>query len=216
MICRRGVAGAALVSLVSLVSLESTVALCVAACSSDDKTAAMGGSPEGAPEAAVAVPEGGTDAGLEASAPGCEGACKTTSLVVDIGGTKRPLDRAQLGTQQGASGAQLHVEAHSGGKPECPSAGSPTPSYTLIVSSIPRAAPGGTASESDGVTSAFFDFKGDLGLPPLTKATSVRVTALVQDPATPPAWSAFDVTATFKEGTVTGHVHAEYCASLSE
>ncbi|HSO39459.1 MAG TPA: hypothetical protein VLT33_43325, partial [Labilithrix sp.] len=146
----------------------------------------------------------------------CEGACKTTSLVASFGGLTRPLDRAQFGTQQGDAGAQLHVESHSGGLPACPTAQSPTPTYTLIVSSIPRGAAGGAASAKDGVTSAFFDFKGDLSLPPLTKATSVSVTGLVEDTATPPAWSAFDVTATFKEGTVTGHVYAAYCASLTE
>ena len=210
MISRRGIASAA------LLSTAAAIVLSVAACSSDDSTGVVGAAPDGGPDGALAAADAGSDAGSDASPPVCEGACKTTSLVVDIGGNKRPLGRAQVGTQQGDAGAQLHVEAHSGGKPECPGPSSPTPTYTLIVSRIPRGAAGGTASERDGVTSAFFDFKGDLGLPPLTKATSVSVTALVEDTATQPAWSAFDVAATFKEGTVTGHVYAEYCASLSE
>ena len=146
----------------------------------------------------------------------CEGACKQTALVATFGALTRPLDRAQFGTQVGKAGAQLHVESHSGGAPECPSQSSPTPSYTLIVSSVPRGAAGGKATEKEGVTSAFFDFKGDLSLPPFTKATTVTVSALVEDSATPPAWAAFDVSATFEEGTVTGHVYAAYCASLTE
>jgi len=200
----------------AIVSGVAGAVLLVAACSSNDPPGVVGVEPE----ASAPALDGGadrTEAGSEASAPGCQGTCKTTSLVVDIGGNKRPLDRAQLGTQQSDAGApQLHVEAHSGGKPECPTQASPTPTYTLIVSSIPRGAAGGKASEGDGVTSAFFDFKGDLSLPPFMKATSVSVTGLIEDTASPPAWSAFDVTATFKEGTVTGHVYAEYCASLSE
>lgn len=207
---RRGIAGFAIVS-----SLAGAVLL-VAACSSNESSGVVAAEPD-ANAPGLDGGADGTEAGSEASAPGCQGACKTTSLVVDIGGTKRPLDRAQVGTQRSDAGApQLHVEAHSGGAPECPTQSSPTPTYTLIVSSIPRGAAGGKASERDGVTSAFFDFKGDLSLPPLTRATSVSVTALLEDTATPPAWSAFDVTATFKEGTVTGHVYAEYCASLSE
>lgn len=153
---------------------------------------------------------------IDAAPSTCEGACKKTALVATFGALTRPLDRAQFGTQVGDAGAQLHVESHSGGAPECPSQSSPTPSYTLIVSSIPRGAPGGKATKNEGVTSAFFDFKGDLGLPPFTKATSVAVSALVEDTATPPAWAAFDVTAAFAEGTVTGHVYAAYCASLTE
>jgi hypothetical protein len=202
MISRRGIAACAV--------------LLLAACSSNEPNGVGYVAPSDASTPGVDSGPDATDAGTDVSAPGCVGACKTTSLVVDIGGTKRPLDRAQFGTQQGDAGAQLHVEAHAGGSPECPSQTSPTPTYTLIVSSIPRGAAGGSASKSDGVASAFFDFKGDLGLPPLTKATAVSITSLVEDSANPPAWSAFDVTATFPEGTVTGHIYAEYCASLSE
>jgi hypothetical protein len=174
------------------------------------------------PPAEAGVAETGTtddaDAALppEAGPATCEGACKKTALVATFGALTRSLDRAQFGTQQGDAGAQLHTESHAGGAAECPSQSSPTPSYTLIVSSIPRGAAGGAASEKDGVTSAFFDFKGDLSLPPFTKAKSVKLSALVEDTATPPAWAAFDVTATFAEGSVTGHVYAEYCASLTE
>ena len=88
--------------------------------------------------------------------------------------------------------------------------------WPLIVSAIPRGAAGRTLRDRDGLTSAFFDFKGDLGLPPITKALSVNVTVVGEDSATPPTWVALDVSVYFTEGTVKGHLYAEYCASLSE
>ena len=157
------------------------------------------------------------DPANDATAPGtCEGTCKTTALTTDFGGKTRVLARAQFGTEQGDAGAQLHTESHLGGSAACPTQTSPTPDYTLIVTGIPRGAVGRKLAKGDGVTSAFFDFKGDLGLPALTKATSVSVTVIGEDPTTPPKWVAFDVEATFSEGTVKGHAYAEYCASLSE
>jgi hypothetical protein len=203
----------------ALLSSLAGAVLLVTACSSSSDPTGIGVAPPDASETSAPGLDGGldgTDPGSDAAPPGCSGACKTTVLVVDMGGKTRTLARAQFGTQQGDAGAQLHVEAHLGGEPACPTSTSPTPTYTLIVSSIPRGAAGGKASKSDGVTSAFFDFKGDLGIPPLTRATAVEVVMLLEDTATPPAWSAFDVTATFPEGTVKGHVYAEYCASLTE
>jgi len=193
--------------------------LSLAAGCADDPPAGTGVVQQPADADAPAVESGAdaADSGIDTGpATGCAGACKTTALVAKFGGALRTITRAQFGTQAGDAGAQLHAEAHAGGDPACPNASSPTPIYTLIVSSIPRSAPGGTASKSDGVTSAFFDFAGDLGLPPITRATAVTVTALQQDTASPPAWTAFNVTATFAEGSVTGHVYAEYCASLTE
>jgi hypothetical protein len=127
--------------------------------------------------------------------------------------------RAQFGTQQGDAGAELHTESHLGGAAACPSQSSPTPDYTLIVSAIPRGQSGIKLSDRDGVTSAFFDFKSDLGLASpsgITKAVSVNITVVAEDTASPPAWVAVDVSAMFREGEVTGHMYAEYCASLSQ
>lgn len=160
-----------------------------------------------------------TDGGTDGASSTCEGACKTTSLVVDIGGKKRTLVRAQFGTQTGDGGAQLHTESHLGGQAGCPSASSPSPDYTLIVTSVPRGAAGKKLSDRDGVASAFFDFKGDLGLAApsgITKALGVTVTIVGEDPATPPAWVALDVVAAFTEGEVKGHLYAEYCGSLTQ
>jgi len=170
----------------------------------------------GATEGGAGTDAGGLDAGEGGAPTACEGACKATSVVADFGGKQRTLVRAQFGTQAGDAGTELHTESHLGGAAPCPTQQSPTPEYTLIVSAIPKVAPGAKLSDNDGVTGAFFDFKGDLGLPPLTKAVSVNLTNVIIDSATPPAWVAFDVKAGFREGNVDGHVYATFCSSLSE
>lgn len=189
------------------------------ACSSSDTGSGVD-TPDGAGDASTSPVDAGSSADgasstSDATAGSCEGACKVTSLVIEIGAKKRTLVRAQFGTQQGAASAELHTESHLGGTPACPDQTSPSPDYTLIVSAIPRGAPGRKLSDRDGVVSSLFDFKGDLGLPPITKAVSVNLTVVDEDTATPPKWVALDVSAMFREGQVQGHLYAEYCPSLS-
>lgn len=173
------------------------------------------------------IPEAGTgdEAASDASssdspsgadgASACEGSCKVTSLVADFGGKTRTLVRSQSGTQPGDAGVDFHVESHLGGAPECPTQTSPSPDYTLVVTQVPRGRTG-KLTEKDGPKGAFFDFKGDLALPPLTRATKMEVTIVAEDTATPPAWVAMDVVATFAEGTVTGHLYASHCTTLDQ
>jgi hypothetical protein len=151
----------------------------------------------------------------DAASSSCAGACTTMTLAADFGGQKRALVRAQFGTQAGDAGAELHLEAHAGGDPACPTQTSPSPDYTLVLTGVPRGAAGRTLTQADGLSAAFLDFKGDLGLPPVTKATQLSVTVVAEDPETPAAWVALDVSATFSQGTIAGHVYAGYCASLS-
>jgi hypothetical protein len=207
----------------SLVSGSAAAMIVTVACSSSPSTTGGAVAPGPGNDANVPADDGGviTDATSEAKADAptsaCEGACKTTSLDTDYG-RHRTLNRAQFGTQQGDAGSELHTEAHLGGSPACPSTQSPTPDYTLIVSSIPRGK-GSKLSERDGVTSAFFDFKNDLGLAApsgITKSVSVSINVTAQDTADPPAWVAMDVSAMFREGEVKGHMYAEYCPSLSQ
>lgn len=182
------------------------------------------------------TPGGGGDAGTpsddagasaDASRPGdggavdgsvvsntCEDACKTTSIEASFGAKKQSLSRAQFGTD--TSDAFVHVEAHAGGDPACPTETSPTPERTLVIAGVPRRATGRTLTQADGVKGSFFDFVGDLGLPPLTRSTAMSVTVVAEDEATPPSWVAFDVVATFPEGTVKGHLYASFCLSLSD
>lgn len=210
------------------VRLGFVVALLVAplaamACSSSSTNVGVsypdGGGTNPAPDDGGSTSEAASDAGVDAPSGTCEGACKTTSLVADFGGKMRTLTRAQFGTQPGDGGTELHTESHLGGSAACPSQSSPSPDYTLIVSAIPRGSAGKKLSDKNKVTSAFFDFKGDLGLAApsgITEAISVNITVASEDPATPPAWVAVDVSASFREGTVKGHLYAEYCDSLTQ
>lgn len=190
--------------------------LAIACSSSGESKASDTDAGGGSTEDGAALQDGGTDASgdVDVAAVTCEGACKKTSLVATFGTVTRPLDRAQFGLMRTDAGTALYVEAHAGGKPECPSKASPSPDYTLVLSTVPRSSPNADASE--GITGAFFDFKADFGLPPLVRAKKVAIHALTTDPAPSPKWTAFDVTVAFDEGSVTGHLYAEYCDSLSE
>lgn len=199
------------------------VTLSLAACSKDDPPSGAGGA-GGASDAAAPDAADGTRAdggagqdaeATDATAPG------KTALEAKINGVSRPLDRAQLGTERDDAGAALlYVEAHSGGDPACPDpdgGAAPSPERTLVLSGVPRGAPGSSHTFSDGVRAAYFDFTGDqLSDAPLTKATAVTATIVAVDSADPPASADIDIEATFPEGTVTGRVHATYCASLSQ
>lgn len=193
----------------------------VAACASSNGSGPV--SPEGGGGDASPSDDGGgpgidagSDGKTDAPSTTCDGDCKSTSLVADFGGKKRTLVRAQFGTQPGDGGTELHTESHLGGQAACPQMNSPSPDYTLIVTAVPRVASGSKLSDRDGVIGTFLDFKGDLGLPPFTKAVSVNLTVVAQDTAASPAWVALDVSAMFREGEVKGHLYAEYCQSLSE
>ena len=105
---------------------------------------------------------------------------------------------------QADGGGQLHVEAHSGGEPAS-RRGVTDAKYTLI-SADPARCPAGrrrrrtacrARSSTSRATSVCRRSQGDGG----------EITSLVEDGATPPKWSAFDVTATFRR-PVTGHVYA--------
>ena len=203
-------------------SCSAPAALVVLACSSSSSTAGAK-YPDGDTSNAMlddgSMPVTKLDAGADGSSGTCEGTCKTTALIADFGGKKRTLVRAQFGTQPGDGGPELHTESHLGGLSACPTAQSPSPDYTLLVTPVPRGAAGKKLTDRDGITSAFFDFKGDLGLAApsgITKALGVSVTVVGEDPATPPAWVALDVDAAFTEGEVRGHLYAEYCDSLSQ
>ncbi|AKV01260.1 hypothetical protein AKJ09_07923 [Labilithrix luteola] len=147
----------------------------------------------------------------------CDGDCLKTSLEADIGGVKAPLDRGQYGTDGTGAAQTLHIEAYAGGDPACPKQGSPSPDRTFVLSGIPIGAVGSKLTQADGVTAAYLDYKGDqLPSKPITNATAVEATLVEKDSATPPAWVAVDVKATFPEGTMQGHVFASYCQSLSQ
>ena len=135
----------------------------------------------------------------------CTGQCKTTALTAAFKAT-RTLDSAYFGvTSQDGS---LHIEAYKRSGTGCPTMSSPTPDYTLVISSM--AAPSSKAPLMSPIN--ILDFKGDL----LTNALGLAAT---METLTPVAYSAgnfvaVDVNAVFSQGTVTGHLYATHCASL--
>jgi hypothetical protein len=118
---------------------------------------------------------------------------------------------------------EIHVEAHEGGDAGCPTQTSPSPKHTLVLSGLPAPLPSAALSESDGLTASLLDFDGALlELTPVTQATAVAVTPTASSVCTscvgqgpdPSGFVAFDLLATFPEGTVAGHLYATHCESL--
>lgn len=164
--------------------------------------AACGSSP-------ASVDAGGDGAPADASSGdplgNCTGQCKTTALTAAFKST-RTLDSAYYGVT--AQDGSLRIEAYKRQGSGCPTMSSPTPDYTLVISSI--AAPTSNAPLMSPIN--ILDFKGDL----LTNALGLAAT---MEALTPVAYSAgnfvaVDVNAVFSQGTVTGHLYATHCASL--
>lgn len=194
---------------------------CVVACSDDTTSSAPsadGGTTSSSSGGSSGSPD--DDASSDSSTTGdVSTPTGKTSVDVEINAVTHTLDRAQFGTETDDAGKpRVHIEAHLGGSPECPSsdpdaAAGAQPQYTLVVSNVPRGNPGETFSKAgDGVTAAYFDFVGDqLDVKPLTQATAVTVTIVSTSATT----FELDVEATFPEGTAKGRIAAELCQSLS-
>jgi hypothetical protein len=156
-------------------------------------------------------PDAGTSA--DASAPrdggACEG-CDITALTAVFGARTAGFDRAQHG-RAGTDG--VHVEAHFGGRPECPSMTSPTPDRTLVLSGVRASADLRPQTYADGVRATLLDFRGVLVSAPLLRATAVTVTPRAIDRG---SRVTLDLSATFEGGTLRGTIVAPHCPSLDE
>ncbi len=188
--------------------LASIALILLCACGGDDAAVDAGVDAPAGPDAAVPTT--------------CDGACRTTTLAAQFGATTRSFDHAAYGvTVTAGQPPTLHVEAYRGGPAGCPTASSPTPDYTLVLSELAlptTAAPVATAAN-------VLDFVGDLlGGPLGAAATAATATPIALDvcptcvgqpaPADPDGLVALDLTATFAAGTVTGHLFAVHCDSL--
>lgn len=152
------------------------------------------------------------DASIDSPAGGftmCTGACAATALTATFSAT-RGLDKAYYGVTM--MPLSLHVEAYKNAPAGCPTASSPNPDYTLILGrvTIPSDA---TPSASPG---NILDFKGDLlGGPIGAQATAVTITpTAAANVMAADGFVALDVTMTFANGSVTGHLHATHCTSM--
>lgn len=146
----------------------------------------------------------GSDSGSDGASSSCEGACKQTNVTAMFQVT-RMLDSAYYGVTFDTN--NLHVEAYKRGSTGCPTMSSPTPDYTLVLGEVEPDAPTSTMA-----TANILDFKGDLlGGPLGVAATMVQVERTAIETG---SFVALDVTLTFQQGTVTGHLYATHCASL--
>ena len=173
-------------------------------------------SPAASTDAGATAPSGDAGAG-EQDAAEAGGAIpsptKKTDLEATINAVTRTLDRAQYGTTTEGASETLYLEAHEGGVAECPE--KETPKRTLIVSGVPKGAPGDTFTTGDGVGVSLFDFAGDqvTTAKPFTTAKAAKVTIVALEDG---ASAEIEVEATFDEGTVKGRLYATYCAAMSE
>lgn len=157
-------------------------------------------------DAGSASSDSGTDAGsTDAGTP--DAGCETcTQLTAVFGARTAVFTRAQHGVEPDGT---LYVEAHFGGDPACPTATSPTPDRTLIISGL--RADAGVQTWADGVRVSLFDFTGELTSAPLERAREVTATPGL---VTPGARVDFDLTVAFDAGTISGHISAPHCTSL--
>lgn len=196
-----------------LASIAAAAAALVFACSSDPP--AQPADPDASfPVREAGPPDPPADAAPDAPDAGarCDGPCAETKIAVTFGAASATLTRAQFGydAPDDAGVRALHVEAHLGGAPECPTQQSPTPRHTLIVTgTAPTVAPLTTTRAS------FLDFAGTFSLPPAVSTPNVtgRV-ASIGSLADGGAALTMELTATFDGGTATGTIAADHCDSL--
>jgi hypothetical protein len=157
------------------------------------------------------------DAEPDAAVTACEGPCKETRLTAAFGDKSGPLDRAQFGDERDREGVQrFHIEVHMGGDPTCPEETSPTPARTLVLGNVPRAETGEVLTKASGLGATFLDFGAEVTDDFPSPASDLTLTVTAIDAKETPEWFAFDLSATFEGGTITGHAYAEYCASMAE
>jgi hypothetical protein len=195
--------------------------------SSPDSSSPDSSSPDATPEDSSLtdspLPDALPDALSEDTSPpdggpsfeSCEDACAQTLLTLVFGNDEVSIDRAQFGFNLPDNGEQtLHVEAHFGGDPACPSPSSPTPDRTVIFANVPIPT---DPTPIEGTPVTLLDFEGSLSPNPFDKATQVTLTPVAAR-MTPPeaAFVAFEVDVVFPGGTMVGHVYASHCDSMDE
>ena len=135
----------------------------------------------------------------------CTGACAVTNAVAMFGAGILPFERAYYGLTDGPATDTLHVEAYSGGEEGCQPAAADA---TLVIDVVQI--PTDLVPYTTGA--GLVDLTGFLLTDQPTASTSdARIT--------PSAWVdgeaiAIDVSATFTNGTVIGHIHAVHCPAM--
>lgn len=178
------------------------VLILLAACGGDNQV-----SPDAPPASDAAILIDAAPTGFTS----CTGTCQTTALTATFS-QARTLDRAYYGVT--ASPPSLHVEAYRNAPAGCPTSSSPSPDYTLVLGTVPIPT-STTPSTSPG---NILDFEGDLlGGALGAAATAVTITPVAANEVMGAAgFVALDLSLTFANGTVAGHLYATHCASLDD
>jgi hypothetical protein len=187
----------------------------VVACSDETPSAAPSSNVGGGDASTAPAEDAGDSTTTDAADGGKSGPVPTneTSVEATINDVSRTLGRAQFGVTKDPKGDTLYFEAHEGGVEECPEA--QTPKRTIIVSGVPKGAPGDTFTKGDGVEVSLIDFAGDqITTPnPIAKSTAATVTIVANSDEKSVE---IEVDVTFAEGTARGRIYATYCAAMSE
>jgi len=166
----------------------------------------------------------------EVGVSACTGACAQTQATAVFGAVSQPFDRGVYGLTSLANSDtgqwELYLEVYAEGDPGCPSAQSATPLATLILSGVPQSAvPTTVVSSSDGLVVTLLDFNANLlaGSPLASASDAVFTVEAVDtctacvgepDPSDTAGFVSFELSATFADGTLSGHVYATHCDSL--
>jgi len=145
----------------------------------------------------------------------CDPGCHELTLKVIFDSGSGSFSRAQFGFNQDGT---LHLEAHSGGSADCPTPTSPTPDRTLVLEGVPQFSLADPLSQ--GLSAAFFDFKGDiLGQNVLASTKTVSLAPMYGNFA-PRAQSELAFSASItgfpQNGSASGNVFAVHCDSMDE
>lgn len=141
----------------------------------------------------------------------CSGSCAVTDLALTWGGKQVPFDRAQFGFNSSVP-PTLHVEAHFGGEPACPTESSPSPDRTIVFANVPIPT---DTTPIEGTSVTLLDFEGSVSSNPFDKATQATLTPVaVRIEPRSDAFVGFDVNVAFGQGSLVGHVYATHCESL--
>ena len=200
----------------------------------EEDSAADSASDDAADSAADSALDGALDEGFEEvdGLDVCEGSCRVTALTLQQGPLERPLTRAVYGLSSPESslngGWELYIEGLEGGGSGCPTQGSPTPKYTMVLGGVGVFLDRQELTQDDGISLIVFDYQGDIVPDPpfRVRADTVRVRPLARSACeecgeeaageVSEGYVALEVEAQWSGGGVSGGVYATRCASLDE
>ncbi len=189
---------------------------------------ACGGDSQSRPDGAPGDGDAGTqpDARTGPLPTTCTGACSTMTLNVSFGDVNRSFDRAFFGlsapSQSDSGEWEIYIENNAGDDDACPTLTSPTPQFILTVAGLALpddASVSGTATlvdfEGALLTDTVFE-EASANTLSWTAADVCLACAEGNEADRADRMIAFDIDATFSEGSIAGHSYATHCESLDK